>query len=337
MTALSEFERLESPGLWRDGPDAQRRDVIVSFGDASLVISDLREKALAHWSLAAVTRLNPGESPALFSPDGGPEEVLEIDDDVMIGAITKVTAAIERTRPRPGRLRLVLLGSSLALVVALMLFWMPGALRRHTVAVVPATIRAEIAQGLLRHIGRVAGQPCHAPGGDRALARMAKRLLNGNATLMVLPGGVAQAAHLPGGVILLNRALVEDYEDADVAAGFVLAERARAARHDPLDQLLRFAGVVPTFRLLTTGALPDSALEEYANTLLTRPPAPLDTEALLARFAAARVPSSPYAYALDQSGESVLALIEADPMRGETRAPVLPDGDWVRLQGICGG
>ncbi|MGB8624390.1 MAG: hypothetical protein WCD16_16390, partial [Paracoccaceae bacterium] len=148
MTALSEFQRLECPGLWREGPEAQRRDVIVSFGDASLVISDTREQALTHWSLAAVERLNPGARPALYGPGAEDGEVLEIEDEVMIGAIAKVIGAIERARPRQGRLRAVLLGSGLALVVGAMVFWMPGALRRHTVSVVPPTLRAEIGQRL---------------------------------------------------------------------------------------------------------------------------------------------------------------------------------------------
>ena len=60
MTALPEYQRLECSGLWRDGPGAQRREVIVAFGDATLVIADARsDRALAHWSLPAVLRLQP--------------------------------------------------------------------------------------------------------------------------------------------------------------------------------------------------------------------------------------------------------------------------------------
>ena len=61
MTALKKYQKLESPGLWRDAPEAQRREVVVAFGEASLVLSDPRTgSALSHWSLAAVHRLNPG-------------------------------------------------------------------------------------------------------------------------------------------------------------------------------------------------------------------------------------------------------------------------------------
>ena len=44
MTALSKYQRLESAGLWRQDADAQRRDVVVNLGDASLVLSDPRSE-----------------------------------------------------------------------------------------------------------------------------------------------------------------------------------------------------------------------------------------------------------------------------------------------------
>ncbi len=141
---------------------------------------------------------------------------------------------------------------------------------------------------------------------------------------MVLPGGPEQAVHLPGGILLLNRALVEDYEEPDVAAGFLLAE---ALRRDLLGA---------TLRLLTSGQLPDAALDGYAQSLITQPPAPLPTDQLVARFAKAGLRASPYAYALDQTGERTLSLIEADPVPVANAQPLIDDGSWISLQGICG-
>jgi hypothetical protein len=37
------------------------------------------------------------------------------------------------------------------------------------------------------------------------------------------------------------------------------------------------------------------------------------------------------------SGESVLALIEADPMRGQVPEPLISDEDWLSLQNVCTG
>ncbi|MGL4279888.1 MAG: hypothetical protein ACRCS0_05955, partial [Albidovulum sp.] len=65
MTALREYQRLESTGLWRDAPGAQKREVFVAFGDATLVISEAKShRPLTHWSLPAIQRLNPGQMPA---------------------------------------------------------------------------------------------------------------------------------------------------------------------------------------------------------------------------------------------------------------------------------
>ena len=336
MTALTEYQRLESPGVWRAAPGDQRRDVMVSVGDATLVIYDTGNRPLAHWSLAALQRKNPGKIPAVYTPGADAPEELEISEVTMLDAIETVRSAVARLRPQRGRLRSVLLAGALLAVIGLAIFWLPGALIRHTAAVVPDAKRTELGDRLLTQIHRLSGEPCATRDGTRVLEQLYARLLQGRpGGLVVLASGVSGARHLPGGMILLSRALVEDHEDPSVAAGYVLAEAARAARRDPIDLFLQEAGLMTAFRLLTTGDVADPVLEAYAETVLTRMPDPLPDEELLGVFAASTVPSTPYAYALDISGETTLGLIEADPVRGSI-SPVLPDGDWVTLQGICG-
>jgi len=341
MTALKAYQRLEATALWRANPDAQRREVVVSIGDATLTISDINDVALTHWSLAAVDRANPQDLPAIFYPDGDPGETLELDTDgaEMIEAIERVRRAIGKRRPRPGRLRLAMFAGSFLVVAAGAIFWLPDALIRHTVNVVPQVKRVEIGQQLMTRIDRVTGAPCVAPQALPALRMLSQRLTGDPVSLMVLRAGVAQSVHLPGGRILLNRALIEDYEDPNVTAGFVIAERVRAAQEDPLERMLISSGLKATFRLLTTGNMDPDSLSAHAERLLTAPEHSIPNEALLAAFKAAQVPSSPYAYARDVSGETTLPLIEADPftMPGMGQMPVLSDGNWVRLQGICGG
>jgi hypothetical protein len=120
-------------------------------------------------------------------------------------------------------------------------------------------------------------------------------------------------------------------------AGYILAESARAAARDPMLRLLEFAGIAGALRLLTTGHLSDATLSDYAQHVLTSDGAEIDTPDLLARFAATGVPSTPYAYAIDISGEATLSLIEADPSAGGGARVLLSDDQWVALQGICGG
>ena len=83
MTALEKYVRLESTGLWRPAPGAQRIEVTVSFGDATLVFYDAAGRPLSHWSLPAVVRLDTGGGPALYAPDSEASETLEIEDELM--------------------------------------------------------------------------------------------------------------------------------------------------------------------------------------------------------------------------------------------------------------
>ncbi|WP_425071235.1 hypothetical protein [Sagittula sp. S175] len=337
MTALTKFQRLEATGLWRPDTEAQRREVIVSLGDATLTMTSTAGEVLAHWSLGAVTRANGTQLPAIYHPDSAPEETLELDEGEteMIQGLDRLLKAIDRRRPRPGKLRFLLSGAAVATLVGLAVFWLPDALERYATTVVPPVKRAEIGSRLLTEITRLTGQACMSNDAREPLRRFALRI-QPTGSVVILPGGGFTSAHLPGKIILLNRKVVEDYDDPDVAAGFALAESTRAIATDPLGELLDSAGLMASLRLLTTGELPESALTAYAEHIMTTPPAPLSPASLLPAFAAAELRSSPYGYAVDGTGESTLPLIEADPRREEGSRMVLSDADWVRLQSICG-
>ena len=336
MTALKQYQRIEATGLWRPSPDEQRREVVVSIGEATLTITDFNDRALTHWSLAALERQNPGKFPAIYSPDGDPDETLELDqsETTMIEAIDRLQRAIDRARPHPGRLRWASVGGVVAAVAAVMLFWLPGALQGHVVKVVPEIKRQDIGNTILQRIERVSGRACTSADAQMSLKKLAVR--TGVRRIIVLPAGVQESLGLPGGIVLLNRALVEDNEDPAVAAGYIIAERARAAELDPLDDLLDRTGPTAAFRLLTTGELTAQIVDTYTEQVLSEPRPAISDDDLLAFFAQAALPSAPYAYARDITGETVLGLIEADPMAGQPQQQVLPDRDWIRLQNICG-
>ncbi|WP_187429466.1 hypothetical protein ROLI_032540 [Roseobacter fucihabitans] len=337
MTALKKYDRLEASGLWRASPQSQRREVIVSIGDATLMISDLRDRPITHWSLAAIERANPGKRPALYHPDGDPGETLELDagEHQMIDAIEKLRRAVERARPRPGRLRWFGMTLSMALVLAAGIFWLPQALITHTLSVVPQVKRVEIGNALLARIERMTGPACANPAGLRALTTLRARL--GTDRLSIMPGATQTSLYLPGGHILLNRALVEDFEEPDVVAGYAVVAQSQSRLHDPLRDLLEVSGTWASFQLVTTGALQRETLDAYAEYLLTQARVEPEPEVLVGVFSQAQVRSTPYAYARDISGESVLPLIEADPLAGKPAKALLSDADWLRLQGICGG
>lgn len=335
MTALKKYARLEAAGLWRPDAETQRREVIVSIGEATLVITDMKDQPLTHWSLAAVERTNPGQTPAVYYPDGDPDETLELgaDETQMVKAIETLRNAVSRARPRPGRLRILSVLTSVAAVVAVAVLWLPDALLRHTVSVVPDITRAALGRSLRDRIERVTGPACKPGPAAAALSRLARR--TGAGSLVVVPGGTRNSLTLPGNIMILNRALVEDWEEPDVVAGYILAETVRSATTDPLAELLQASGPMVSFRLLTTGKIQSAVLDDYAELLMKTARPDVDQTALLAAFEQTGIRSTPYARALDITGETTLGLIEADPMSGRDTEPVLPDRDWILLQAIC--
>ncbi len=338
MTALKRYQKLESRGVWRDAPEAQRRDVVVNLGDASLILTDPKsDTALSHWSLPAVLRLNPGDLPAVFAPGEGLEETLEIEDRDMIAALDTVHRAVVAAQPRPGRLRGVILGAALVGLAAGAVFWLPDALASHTAGMLPPATRAALGDLVQADLARVAGTACAAPEGVAALAALGDRLYGpGKAPqLVVVREGVAGALALPGRRVVIGEPLVAVPDGPDVLAGHLIAAQLSAELADPVLPLLRHAGTLATIRLLATGSLSAQDVAGHAEALLAAPPPILPDDALLRRFAEARVAASPYAYALDPSGEATLPLIEADPFAAAPAPPLLSDGEWVALQDIC--
>lgn len=337
MVALKKYDRIEASGLWRPDADAQRREVIVVLGDATLTIKTMTDQPLAHWSIAALARANPGRMPARFHPDGDPHEELELGETEtdMIEALDMLRRAIDRARPRPGRLRWMGIAVSVSAALYAALFWLPGAMQNHTLRVVPHVARAEIGQALLQRIQRVTGPACGTSANTSTLARLGTRLDAPH--LAVMRGGFERVLHLPGDQIVLSRRLVEDFEEPDVVGGFILAAQTAARLRDPLRDVLDHGGTYATFRLLTTGQLDPEVLDAYAEDVLILARQDIPNSELLARFAQAELRTTPYAYALDVTGETVLPLIEADPMKNAPRNPLMNDADWLRLQAICEG
>ncbi|MGL5011307.1 MAG: hypothetical protein ACRC6I_15620 [Paracoccaceae bacterium] len=301
LTALKQYQRLECTGLWLESPEAQRRDVVVSLGENSLVLRDPRnEQVLSHWSLPAVMRNNSGQLPALYSPGQDAAEMLELTDPDMIAALETVQKAIVAARPQPGRLRgaiYLLLG---ILVGGSLVAWLPGALRNHTASVVPPSVRAEIGQMAFDDVTRLTGAPCTEPQAQAALAGLSSRLF-GEATapiLLVLREGLTVPNRLPGDIILLPRALIEGEDGPRALASAVLSEAARNPTSDPLLPILAHGGLRATFTLLTTGSLPETALQGYGEAFLRDRPA---------------------------TAPATLALPD----------PLMPDADWIALQAIC--
>jgi hypothetical protein len=337
MTALKEYMRLETTGLWRATPDAQRREVGVAFGDATLVISDLAGRPMTHWSLPAIVCLNPGQRPAVYAPDTDASESLEIEDDLMIGAISRVQNSLARRTPRPGRVRQYGITATVVVLLAAAVIWLPGALTRQTLSGVPPSKRSEIGATLLGHLQRQTGATCRDPLGTQALGALKTRLFGAESAgqIVVLPGEMRATLDLPGGILVLGQAMVEDAAEPAVVAGHVLAALAARDNPDPLSPVLEVGGFASTIRLLTTGDLPTEALDDYADYLMVAPPKSPDAAVLGDLFAQMGIVSAPWAAAVDPEATGIAPLLAGGPPIVASPEPILTDAQWVALQGIC--
>lgn len=336
MTALDRYVRLESDALWRAGPDAQRRDVTIAFGDATLVITDSAARPLAHWSLPALIRQNTTDTPAIYAPDEDASELLEISDPMMIEAIEEVRRALAKSRPHPGKLRHWLTGGLIAVTLLLGIFWLPNALMRQTLAVVPLPKRVEIGTAMLGHMRFQTGAVCQSSRADAAAKRFAQRLFGADTTtqIMVVPKLEQAALALPGGLIIIDATILLQSDDPAAAAGYILASRAAIMHANPLENLLEQEGLGTTFRLLTTGSIADTILSENAQNLVTAQ-APQPNPAILRdMLAAAQIPQGPYRAASDRRNGNTPDL-GSDPMEGQPVPLILNDSDWVTLRNIC--
>lgn len=268
MTALDKFIRLESGGHWRDGNTG--REVTVSFGKATLVLSDGAGKPLAHWSLPAIVRVNPQDTPARYAPDTDATETVEISDDLMVGAIEEVRGALRHTNPKPkaGAGRYIFAAFGLTAIVAVAV-WGNEAAQKLAIAVVPEANQRTIGAGILAEYTTLAGPKCTSPAGDAALTDLRETLFGDDAPkqLVVVADLPSGAAALPGDLILVDGGMLANENAAAIAPALI---SSAAMQKDVLPDVLSTARIGAIFKLLTTGSLPDTVARDYAIALQNR-------------------------------------------------------------------
>lgn len=361
MTALTEFQRLESGGAWRAGPGARLRDVVVSVGDATLILSDPKsEQPLAHWSLPAITRLNPGQMPAVFAPGADDtDEQLELDDTLMIDAIGRVQRAIAARQAHPGRLRggLVLLGG-LAMLLAAAL-WLPGATIRYAARIAPPVQQKLIGTAVMQQMERSSGTACASGSGQAVLDHLTAQLLGPDYHAQILPVA-ALAQRLPGGRIILGRDLIENQPDPQQLAAHLLAARLAQTSTATMLPALRHIGIRQTLQLMTSGRIAADALNGYGEWLMSQPAPRPAAEALRAELSAHHLSADSFTATLDPARDAALIaalqkdaakMPAADPsnaitstsppdaiapgMSAPSTTALLTDQQWLVLQQIC--
>jgi hypothetical protein len=333
MTALERYIRLEALGRWREGPGAAPREVVVSFKNATLVLTDMAEAPLGHWALAGVQAIGRDGPAVVYSMTADGAETLAIRDDDMIEAIAAVSRADALARqdeaadtPRRGRLVLLLaLAAALAGAISLG----PQVIRTQAARVTPPERIAELGDRMLLQFMAVRGPLCADPAGSRALDALAARVAGDAPPRMrALDLGPAPVALLPGPTVLIGRSALETAQDPAEIAGWIALALAREAETPGAERLMTAIGPMAGLRYLVTGRIEDGPLARAAKPALA-PPAPAEIAAAFATLDAAGLPTAPFAAGLDRAGI-------AAPEGTADGAEALPPEAWAALRRLCG-
>ncbi len=331
MTALEKYIRLEALGQWREAEGAPPREVIVRFGDTTLLLTDAADRPLGHWALAGVQAIRTDGRYTIYamSPEGA--ETLAIKDQDMIEAIAAVTRAhLHVDRPaavRRSRSWLPLVAVAVLLAGAAAQF--PALVVGQAARMIPSETLQVYGDEMLLRIMAARGPLCADPAGRRALAILAASVTVDAAPRMrALDLGETPVALLPGRTVLVGRAALAQAEDSAEVAGWIALVLARDDMAPGPLRLMQAVGPAASLRYVLTGKLGDGALGRAARATLA-PPLPQEIDAAYERLRGAGLATAPFADALRRFG------IEAPPATVEGAA-ALPDQDWVALRGLCG-
>jgi hypothetical protein len=331
MTALEKYVRLEALGRWRETPGGPPREVVVSFGDATLMLQGLDDRPLGHWALAGVQAIGVDGDAALYAMGPDAPETLAIADREMIAAIAAVTRAhrlAPKPPPAPSRLR-AWLGPLTALAVfAAAATFTPDLAREQAARMLPPEAAEEFGDEMLLRVMAETGPLCADPDGGRVYAALAAKVGDGEtARLRALSLGGAPVALLPGPTIALGREALERAEDPAEVAGWIALALAEERRRPGPQRLMDDVGSVAALRYVFSGALNEAALARATRAALA-PPDPADVAAAYDRLEAAGIATAPFADGLRRFG------FDAPP--GVTEgAPALGPADWAALKRLC--
>lgn len=330
MTALERYDRLEALGRWREGPDAPVREVVVSLGDATLVLADLTDRPLGHWALIGVQAVGKDGPATVYAMTPEGEETLAIQDADMVEAIAAVRRPFHggpvRGQPKgrgwwPAAIAATLIGLAAA--------FLPELIRAQAARMAPPEMLREWGDAMLLHLMAEQGPLCADPEGRRALALAGGRVARETRSrLRAMDLGAAPVALLPGPTVVLGKgALAKSEDPAEVAGWLALALAQEEMRPGP-DRLMDAAGPGASLRFLLTGQLSQGALDRAAAAAMA-PPSVEEIGAAYERLRAAGLPTAPFADGLRRAG------LPAPPASTEGGV-ALPARDWAALKRLCG-
>lgn len=335
MTALDQYIRLEATGRWRESSEEPWQEVVVSFGNASLVLSDFKDRALTHWALAAITTETQENGATRLSPAPDSSEQLEVSDAEMLAAIEKTTERARAEENAPPKRNLVKPFVYLSLIIVFIAgaIYAPAFLKDRAFKMIPPE-RAVLVGGNLS--GSFKSQSCDYPPAKRSLEIIQQHAkVSFAAEPLVIKASSPRFARLPGGQPILSVSLIEEASAPETIAGWLLLAEATPPRNTVLHALIAKKSALEALGFLFSGKIEAQDRVWMAKSLReTRlAPDPLIIENVRAKLAELKIDEAPFLRDLANASPSFEPLRPIEEAAPGT--PLLTDQSWVALQSIC--
>ncbi len=252
MTALDKYIRLESLGLWKEAPDKPAIEVLVSFGNATLVLSNTEEIPFSHWSLMATRLVSKNAGVSVFSADDEGFETLEIDDPEMIKAINMVTRAFGRPERK---LNWGLWISLFLLVLAItgMFRFAPSFLLEQSVNMTSRDGARQLGNQILDGMEL---ESCSQENADLALRKLENQIFPDGGYRVEIMKNAPDGLVLPGGIILLSYDNLTLFQSPSQLAAWIIASSEMRQNHYSVRDLMEKSSVKDLIIYTMTGNLP---------------------------------------------------------------------------------
>ena len=238
MTAIEKYIRLESLAGWKECITKSEREVIVSFGKESLIISDLQDVPITHWSLDSTRIISSNPKQSIFSPDPDGMERLYVSDKGMIDAIMMFTKELETPTAKKNHL-----------ILFFILFWIltsvvvGGSINRDNIAskVISKTREAQIISPMSDEFMLKYGPVCHFPKANDAMEQFLSQLGSKfeEITVQVLSKPKVGLLHFPTNNLIISEKLLKQMPNPASLETILTTVYNESIDRVPLKKILR--------------------------------------------------------------------------------------------------
>jgi Zn-dependent protease with chaperone function len=247
------------PAGFSDGTTAARHEASVTVRSDGLTIALADGGAMYDWpyaDLRAQTEIQPHSTTAVLTSMGAPGSTIVLKDAAAIALIARAAPHLTTRAARWSALKPGLAVGAVALAIGTAVWALNLSPVRAIAAAMPD--RARIALGEAALGGMIGDmRQCNDPKGLAALRKIHDRLQPGRSTLTavtVVDWSLTNAFAVPGGRVVLTRAILEKASSPDEVAGVLAHELGHGLERHPEQGLVRGVGFWAALQMLFTGS-----------------------------------------------------------------------------------